>query len=323
MWRLFQIPIPGRLLGRCPAVVWSVLLLGAMLPQSSSGQRPIRVFDPFYQGEVARRAFFDRYAVTGEVIYRPTGLLQGDLGGLAPTAGEALGVNLRVDYQLSDQLDVGMYLDATNTGVGTAPSLRWLTLKYYQVDEFVDYAIRLAVDPIAHGVSGFPQMDLAFLYGSAASPTVRTDYALGLRRVQMGIQELVSIAPPPIDPDDPIVTPPAADRKLTRTQAFGWEVHMSMRYSLVFDPAGSSLFVSVLGEGGSYDLVQWEVLDTPTDRESSEFTGGVVWTRTGLQFDRPSYRFAPYLAIPVKQWAPGEGEWPTQRARVGFTLTFR
>jgi len=119
------------------------------------------------------------------------------------------------------------------------------------------------------------------------------------------------------------VTPPSPDRKLTRTQAFGWEVHMSMRYSVVVDPAGSSLFVSVLGEGGNYNLVQWEVLDGPSERESFEFTGGVVWARAGLQFDRPSYRFGPYLAVPVGQWAPGQGEWPTRRARVGLLLTFR
>jgi hypothetical protein len=292
--------------------------LAVVMPDAARGQRPIKVFDPFYQGERARRGFYDRYAVTGELNYHPAGLGGNRIGGSPP---EALGVNLRVDYQLSDRLDVGMYLDATNTGVGSAPVLRWLTLKYYRIDEFMDYAIRFAVDPIAHGVSGFPQMDLGFLYGSPTTPNIRTDYALGLRRVQIGVQELMTIPPPVIDPDDPIVTP-SIDRRVVRTQAFGWEIHMSARYSIVFDPAGSTLFVSVLGEGGTYDLVEWDVSD-PEVRTSTEFAGGVVWVRTGLQFDRPSYRFGPYLAIPLSQWAPSEGDWPERQGRVGFRLTFR
>ena len=302
---------------------WGVLLLGflcPLLPLEASAQRPIRVFDPFYQDEAARRAFFDGYAVSGEFIYRPSGLLQGDA--VSGPAGDALGLNIRVDYELSEDLDVGMYLDASNSGVGSAPALRWLTLKYYRVDEFTDYALRLAVDPIAHGVSGFPQMDFAFLYGSPYTPTVRTDYALGLRRVQIGVQELVSIDPAPIDPGDPIVTPAPEDRRVLRTQAFGWEVHMAARYSIVFDPAGSSLYVSLMGEGGSYDLVEWDVA-TPEARSSSDFNGGVIWARTGLQFDRPSYRFGPYLAVPLRQWTPSEGEWPHRRTQVGFRLTFR
>ncbi len=285
----------------------------------ADAQRPIRVFDPFYQDEIARRGFNDRYAVTGELIYRPAGLLSDQ--NLAAPAGDALGVSLRVDYQLAEYLDVGMHLDASNSGIGSAPSLRWLSLKYYRVDEFTDYAVRFAVDPVAQGISGFPQMDLAFLYGSPSSPIVRTDYAMGIRRVQIGIQELMTVAPPPIDPDDPIVTP-APDRTVVRTHAFGWEVHMSGRYSVVFDPAGSSLYVSLLGEGGSYDLVEWEVA-SPDDRETSEFTGGVIWASTGLQFDRPSYRFGPYLSVPVSQWAPKAGDWPHRRTRVGFRLTFR
>lgn len=297
----------------------TIVALAAMgSVRDASAQRPIRVFDPFYQDEIARRGFNDRYAVSGELIYRPLGLLQDNLGG---PVRDALGVNLRVDYQVSDYVDVGMYLDASSSGIGSAPSLRWLSLKYYRVDEFTDYAVRFAVDPLAHGVSGFPQMDLAFLYGSPSTPTVRTDYALGIRKVQIGVQELMTVDPPPIDPDDPIVTP-SPDLTVVRTQAFGWEVHMSARYSVVFDPAGSSLYVAVMGEGGSYDMVEWDV-DTPELRESSEFTGGVIWGRTGLQFDRPNYRFGPYIAVPLSQWAPREGEWPQRHTRVGFRLTFR
>ncbi|MFT4603967.1 MAG: hypothetical protein ACI9W4_000685 [Rhodothermales bacterium] len=297
----------------------AIVALAAVGAQRVDAQRPIRVFDPFYQDEIARRGFHDRYAVTGELIYRPSGLLSDQ--SLATAAGEALGVNLRVDYQLAEYLDVGMHLDASNSGIGSAPSLRWLSLKYYRVDEFTDYAVRFAVDPVAQGISGFPQMDLAFLYGSPSSPIVRTDYAMGIRRVQIGIQELMAVVPAPIDPDDPIVTP-ASDRTVVRTHAFGWEVHMSARYSVVFDPAGSSLYVSLLGEGGSYDLVEWDVA-TPDLRETSEFNGGVIWASTGLQFDRPTYRFGPYLSVPVSQWAPRDGEWPHRRTRVGFRLTFR
>ncbi|NNE69219.1 MAG: hypothetical protein HKN29_02520 [Rhodothermales bacterium] len=311
---------PRRLFpaGISAMMLLTVVLATTVLPTAVNAQRPIRVFDPFYQDEIARRGFHDRYAFTGELIYRPTGLLN---DGTTGPAGDALGLNLRVHYQLSDFLDAGMYLDATNSGIGGAPSLRWLSLKYYRADEFTDYAIRFAVDPIAQGISGFPQMDLAFLYGSPSTPTVRTDYAMGIRRVQIGVQELMNVTPEPIDPDDPIVTP-APDRTVVRTQAFGWEVHMSGRYSVVFDPAGSSLYVSLLGEGGTYDMVEWDVA-TPELRETSEFTGGVIWASTGLQFDRPSYRFGPYLSVPVSQWAPRSGEWPSRRTRVGFRLTFR
>lgn len=309
-------PLGGRAFIRALVVV-TILL---QVPEAGA-QRPVRVFDPFYQGETAQRGFFDRYAVTGEFYYRPVGFLQGDA--LTTGSGDALGVNVKVDYQVNDHVDVGMYLDATNSGLVGAPSLRWLTLKYYQADEFADYAIRLAVDPVSHGASGFPLLDLAFLYGSPGSPAVRTDYAIGLRRAQIGVQEIVPIPPAPIDPDDPIVKPPTADRKLIRTQALGWEVHMSGQYSMVMDPAGSSLYVSLLAEGGSYSLVEWEVGQAASDRIASDFAGGVIWTTTGLQFERPSYRFAPYLAIPLKQWAPSDGEWPHRRARVGFRLTLR
>ncbi|MBO6575330.1 MAG: hypothetical protein JJ896_07945 [Rhodothermales bacterium] len=306
-------------LRRVASAALAAVVLYAVAPGESTAQRPIRVFDPFYHDESPRRGFFDGYAVTGELIYRPTGLLQG--GAVTGPAGDALGVNLRVEYELSDRVDVGMYLDATNTGVGSAPSLRWLTLQYYRMDEFTDYAIRFAVDPIAHGVSGFPQMDLAFLYGSPFSPGVRTDYALGVRRVQIGVQELITRTSPTVDPSDPTPTPPPESRSVLRTQAFGWEVHMSGRYSIVFDPAGSSLYVSLLGQGGSYDLVEWDI-EAPEERSSSDFNGGVIWSRIGLQFDRPSFRFGPYVSVPLRQWAPS-GEYPRLQTRVGFRLTFR
>jgi hypothetical protein len=146
---------------------------------------------------------------------------------------------------------------------------------------------------------------------------------MGLRRVRMGIQEIVSVPGEPLDPKDPIVNAPGSERALMRTQALGWEVHLSGQYSMVFDPAGSSLYVSMLAEGGSYSLVEWRVDNPEAERTLTDFAGGVVWTTTGLQFDRPSYRIAPYLAIPVKQWAPADGDWPRRRARVGFRLTLR
>jgi len=299
------------------------------LPRTTFGQRPIRTFDPFYKGESANRSFYDKYALTAELTYRPAGLLQNDdpvTGGVAGGPSDAFGMNFRLEYRVASQIDIGAYVDAAGNTAGRSLSVNWLSIKYFRREEGVDYAVRLAVDPVSDGRSGFPQMDLGFLYRSFVSPSVTSDFAVGIRRVQLGFQQIVSIAADPIKPSDPIVTAPSPDRDILRTQALGWEVHMLTGYNLVFDPAGSNMFVTLLGEGGSYDLVEWMVNQSKSDagsRTSTKFKGGVLWIRSGLQIEKPGYRFAPFLSLPIKQWSPSGGDFPRARPRLGLQFMIR
>ncbi len=298
-------------------------------PALAFSQRPIRTFDPFYKGESANRSFYDTYALTAEFTYRPAGLLQNDdpsSGGLSGGPSDAFGMNFRLAYRLSSQLDVGAYVDAAGNTAGRSLSVNWLSIKYFRREEGIDYAVRLAVDPVSDGRSGFPQMDLAFLYRSFVSPSVTSDFAVGIRRVQLGFQQIVTVPPDPIKPSDPIVSAPSSDRDVLRTQALGWEVHMLTGYNLVFDPAGSNLFVTLLGEGGSYDLVEWMVNTIESDagaRMSTTFKGGVLWIRSGLQIEKPGYRFSPFLSLPIKQWSPSGGDFPRARPRLGLQFMIR
>ena len=322
-------PKPLRALAPTPSYRTSTALLAfawaAFASSTVVAQRPVQTFDPFYKGETASRTFYDRYAVTGEVSYRPAGLLQG--GGVPSTASDPFGVSLRFDYRLTTGLDLSAYVDASGNTAGRNFLLNWVSIKYYRRQEATDYAIRLAVDPASDGLSGFPQTDLAFLYTSTLSPTLRSDFAVGIRRVQLGFQRIVPTEAV-INPLDPIVSAAGPDREILRTRAHGWEVHMMMGYQVLFDPAGSNLFVTMIGEGGRYDLVEWTVanaLDEDVEeRTTTSFKGGVVWVRTGLEFDRPAYQFSPFLGIPIKQWVPSDdGDYPHARAHIGLRLMIR
>ncbi len=292
-------------------------------------QRPIRTFDPFYLGESANRIFFDTYSITAEASYRLNSFLTSDEiadTGLS-SASDPLGLNFRVEYHLSRQLDMGIYVDAVGNTAGRSLDLSWITLKYFQRYENVNYAIRLAVDPASNGGAGFPQMDLGFLYHTFHSPTVSSDYAIGIRRVQMGFQQLIKTTPQLLDEDDAIIAKPDPERQLLRSQALGWEVHLMGGYNFIFDPAGSKLYVSVMGEGGSYDLVEWVVDDLDPGggaRISRNFSGGVIWLRSGIELNRPSYLISPHISIPFKQWATSAGDdWPRSTAYLGLRLTIR
>ena len=288
------------------------------------------MYDPFYRDETARRTFFDRYAFTAEVSFRPVSPLQTE--GLA-TGLDPFGLSLRFDYQLAQRFDLSVLMDAAGSASGRKLSVNWVALKYYRTVETRDYAFRLAVDPSFDGRSGFPQMDLAFLYTSFMTPTLSTDFGIGVRRVRIGYQQIINTPPPVIDPDDPIITPPPSTREVIRTRAIGWEMHLMMNYNLLFDLAGSNLFVTLLGEGGTYDLVEWSPEDSNTPnpgnlneedaRSTLTFRGGVLWARTGLDWERPNYQLAPFLGVPLLQWAPNDGEWPTARLRVGVRFMLR
>lgn len=309
-------------------LVFSVVAVGSIC-LTASAQRPMQVFDPFYHGEKAERVFFDKYAVTGELSYRPAGLLRSDnlsSSSVPTTVSDPLGLSLNLDYRLASGFNLGFFVDASGNTASNSLSVSWVTLKYFRRQENTDYAIRLAVDPSLDGRSGFPQTDLAFLYASSLSPTLRSDFGVGIRRVQIGFQQIIPIDAPPIDPDAPSVSQAVPDREILRSRAHGWEVHMMSGYSLLFDPAGSNLFFSFIGEGGQYDLVEWTVANAGAEegqRKTTKFSGGVIWVRTGLEFDRPGYQISPFLSLPLKQWTPSGDDYPRARGHIGVRLMIR
>jgi len=289
-------------------------------------QRPVQMFDPFYRGETAVRTFYDQYAVTAELSFLPPGLLQNETSFSTPGVGVSpFGLNVRFDYRLASNLDLGAYVDASGSAAGRTLGLSWVTLKYFKHLDGIDYAIRLALDPSSDGRSGFPQADLGFLYTSVLSTQVSADFAFGIRRVQIGYQEIVPAVPVVIDPGDPIVTPPGSSSDLLRGRARGWEAHASWSHNIIFDPAGSNLFVSLMAEGGTYDMLEWLVESdvTSENRTKTNYQGGTIWVRSGIEIERPGYQFAPFLSIPFRQWAPSEGEWPHSKLRLGLRLMLR
>lgn len=332
--RRFHLGMAGPTAWRGPRLrlVLSLLPLVALLVSDAQAQRPFRMSDPFYRNETARRDFYDRIALTGEVSYRSAGALQDE--GLA-TSNSDLALRFRFDYELTSRLDLGAVFDAVGGNGGRRVSLSWVVLKYYRFLEQANYAFRLAVDPASDGRVGFPQVDLAFLYTSLLSPLLSTDFAMGVRRVNVGYAQFL----PPETPDDaPFVERPRSNVLFTR--ALGSELHLMMNYNLLFDPAGSNIFVGLLGEGGQYEVVESLVnrsSSTPIDdlsggdaaddpEQTTPFRGGVLWVRSGLEIKRPNYRLTPFVSVPLQQWSPEAsdgGEWPEARIHFGVQLMLR
>lgn len=308
------------------------LLLAALLllPPDALAQRPFRLDDPFYRTETARRDFYDHLALTGEISYRNGATLQDD--GIA--AASDLALRLRLDYQVAPRLDVGAVFDAVGGNGGRRVMLSWVVLKYYRYFEQSDYAFRLAVDPSSDGLVGFPQVDVAFLYTSLLSPLLSTDFAMGVRRVNLGYAQ---IQPPALPEGGPFVFKPRTSVLVTR--ALGSELHLMMNYNLHFDPAGSNLFIGLLGEGGQYELVETErgreagggalgdleTIDAGGSavEQRTPFRGGAVWARGGIEFKRPSYQILPFVSVPLQQWNPEDGDWPVARLHAGVQLMLR
>lgn len=300
----------------------ALLLLVLAAADDVRAQRPFLVYDPFYRDEKAGRDFYDRFAFTGEIAYIPAAVGAGD--GLAAIRPDPFGYSLRFDYQLAEHFDIGVIMDAFGSSAGRSLGVSWVVLKYYRTVDQGDYALRLAVDPASDGQGGFPQLDAAFIYSSFLSPVVTTDFSLGLRRVRVGYERLVprdssgTTMPSPLLPDYGIIY----------SQALGWEIHGVISYNALFDPGGSHIFFALLGEAGSYEMV-----DAPSDSTAAvaiaseggvtEYRGGVVWLRSGLKFSRPEYTITPFIGLPLKQWKPEEGDWPTLRLRIGFRLMIR
>ena len=294
----------------------AVLSPGALLPAAASAQRPIQTLDPFYQDEVAGRAFYDGFAVSGEAVYRPAGLLPGAPG---QRASGDIALSAQVDYALLPLVDLGLVFDLTG-GVGRGPvGLSWVVLKPFWSHDRTDYALRLAVDPASEGGLGFRQTDLAFLTTQRLSPVVQSDFSLGFRRVRTGVQGAIDPNPAP-----DALTAAAFD---VRTRVLGKELHTTWAYRFLLDPAGSHLTLGVLGDFGDYALLETAGREETAEREV-RLRSGLVWLRAGVSLQRPGYVAAPHLAFPVFVWGDVRGETSAQgprpeKVRLGLRLTLR
>ena len=164
-----------------------------------------------------------------------------------------------------------------------------------------------------------------------------------MRRVRLGYEKALfsSVVPDGefgihnLDPTGPDI---GVERTLEFifTRALGWELHLMLGYDFRFDPVGSNVFVSVLGQAGRYDLLESafqggalpEKLannDVPNQQQPQnvDFLGGVIWMRFGLEFNRPSFRLLPYIGLPLQQWIPTEGTWPMSQKHAGVRLMLR
>lgn len=333
------------------AAVLKATLLTAVLslavPMQSLAQRPFQQYDQLYRSEQSQRAFYGGYALTAEVAYRNAGSLQGE--GLPVVESNPLGLSFRLDYQFSQRLDLSALIDAAGNSTRRGLALSWLVFKYYERSETSSFALRLAVDPSFDGRVGFPQIDIAWLSSSLITPLSSSDFAFGLRRVRMGYEQFVLAQPTlnngfvlhgataPSYTGSTGLTDTRNNLDVIYTRAFGWEVHMMFGYNFKFDPAGSNIFVSLLGQAGSYDLLETAYeepllgklnLDAATSFKqeittAKDYLGGIIWARAGVEFNRPNFQILPYIGLPVQQWAPGEGSWPRSRRQVGVRLMLR
>lgn len=308
-------------LGLSVAAVWGCV-------DTADAQRPFRQFDPFYRSEAAERIFFDGYAVSMEMTYRPEGSLTGNE--LTTTSANPLGLTFRLDYQLVPRIDLGAILDVVGTSTGRSMSLSWVTAKYNWAVDYNDYAVRLAVDPSLNGRDGFPQVDLAFLSRSSFTPFFTGDFAIGVRRVSIGYQQLLA----PTELEESLVDAGLEEQGFTllNTHAIGFEVHLAMSYNFLFDPAGSNFFIAFLGEMGDYDMLDSAVQrNANTEAQTAvqdgkvgaAYRGGVLWLRAGVEFNRPNYQIMPFLGFPFQQWNLEGNEVLSQGPRFGFRLMLR
>jgi hypothetical protein len=299
----------------------AVLLLPGTVYEARA-QRPFPVNDPFYRSETARRTFHDGIAAAGELAYRSSAPVPG--AGLA-TSGSPVSLSFRLHYALARQLDLNAYWDAAGSATGTTVMLSWVGLKYYWSVEESDYAFRLAVDPASDGRVGFPQLDVAFISTKALTPLFSTDFAFGVRRVRKGFRQFVPAGAAPVTDEGPL-SEVSDQSQFIDTRALGMELHFMWSYNTIFDPARSNVFVAVMGEGGQYELIETSLGAVPVTKDEEDFgrtdySGGVVWIRSGIEFNRPSYQIIPFASLPLKQWAPEEDS--DARMQLGFRLMVR
>lgn len=295
-----------------------VLIPGVTLEVQA--QRPFAVNDPFYQSETARRTFHDGLAATGEVAYRASSPVPGS--GVA-TSGSPVSLSFRLHYALARRLDLNAYWDAATTNTGPTVVLSWVGLKYYWSVDNGDYAFRLAVDPASDGRVGFPQADVALILTKALTPLFSTDFAIGVRRVRKGFRQFVPAGA--VAGDDPLGDV-LSQSQFIDTRALGTELHFMLSYNTIFDPARSNLFVALIGEGGQYELFESSFAGTSLTEDEEEFgrshyRGGLVWMRSGIEFNRPSYQVIPFMSVPLTHWTTEENE--EARMQLGFRLMVR
>ncbi|GAB5521262.1 MAG: hypothetical protein RhofKO_35130 [Rhodothermales bacterium] len=298
----------------------------AWFGQETWAQRPFALDDPFYRSEQASRIFFDGYALSMDLSYRPAGAVDEAISG---AANDPLALRFRFDYQLLSQLDLGLMVDALGNSSGRSLALSWVTAKYYWGVDHTSYALRLAVDPSLNALVGFPQVDVAFISTTAFSPFFYGDFALGVRRVRLGVEQLVPTFTQ-IDPDNP--DQPRNAFNLLYSRALGYELHLMNSYSWVLGKSGSNLFASLIGEAGKYELLESPVLpaeeaDFGRSDDESTFTapyrGGVIWARFGMEINRPSFQVIPFVSLPAYQWTLTEGSWDRVQPKLGFRFLIR
>ncbi len=312
----------------------AVAVAAFLLPGVVVAQRPFDVLDPFYQEESARRAFYDGFALSGEVYYRSASPFRQNAE--ADQRGP-LALSFRLDYTLVRQIDVSGIFDVSGgltSQLGGGPvRLSWIVVKPYWHNENTDYAVRIAVDPVNEGGLGFRQTDIAFVSTSNLSPLISSDFAIGLRQAHVGYERLQVDA----EAGTIGVEVAAADPEFVRTRAIGKEIHVMWGHNLHFDPAGSNFFLTLLGEAMDYDLVASRPFDEGEGEgdgteeaavEQSSYRGGVGWVRGGFELNRPGYQFSPFASVPMVTWVDAEGETDTwgprfQNLRFGLRLTLR
>ena len=316
-----------------------LLVVIVLFPAFSYAQRPFLLNDPLYRSEQAQRPFFSGYALSAEVSYRNAGALQGD--GIQSLESDPLGVSFRLDYKLASRMDLSAVVDAAGNTTRRGLSLSWVILTYYERSEQSSTALRLAVDPSFDSRAGFPQIDVAWLSSSFLSPLSSTEFAFGIRRVKLGYEQWL-ISEPNLSNsfllhNTVAEIAPLSEIDIIYTRALGWELHLMLGYNFKFDPAGSNIFLSFLGQAGSYDLLETSYQEpllpqftlsaaTSFEREiteSKDYVGGVIWFRSGIEFNRPSYQILPFIGFPVQQWAPSSGSWPKARRQLGVRLMLR
>ncbi len=299
---------------------WSSRLAAAVLAAVGLGVSPVaaqgafQTLDPFYQDESARRDFYSGLAVSGELGYRAPSLLQP--GG---TAAGTLALSAQLDYALLPRVDLSAVVDLSG-GVGQGPvGLSWVVLKPYWNNEGTDYAVRIAVDPASEGGLGFRQTDVAFLSTASLSPFVTSDFAIGLRRVRTGYDARALDETAGLD----LLADP------DRVRVLGKELHATWGYSALFDPAGSRISLALIAEAGDYRLLRAaQTLLADGEEQEERIRSGMGWFRGSLEFSRPSYQLAPYVAVPLITWADVRGE-PVRhgprpdRTRFGLRVTLR
>ncbi len=323
-----------RTLRRIACAGSALLLLGSGLGASSRAQVPAQLNDGLYQSETAHRSFFDGYAVSTELfccarLNQESGPASSGLFGLP------VGLRFHLSYALSDQLDLGIVLNASGGTTGRTLTADWILLKFYQASESDSYAFRLAVDPAADGTLGFPQIDVALLTSSLLSPFVVANYAVGLRRVRTGYERWTPLEETQASPNTALAPADPPPRfEITYQQVFGWELHLLMSYALLLNPARSNIFIGLTGTARYYNLME-SARETRTVTEGAgkrgteeaatwerTYNGGIIWAQGGLEYNRPSYQLSPFVGLPLLFWS-SEAEETAPRIQAGLRLTLR